>query len=101
MYIITLNLMTLMNKSKENEIVIYVLKKYKNSSTIKTKLCCIYKCYKVLNIKSYVFKNKIEENKYKTQTQTDKAKDANKKDEDEGNKMIEEFEKHYKELEQE
>ena len=30
----------------------------------------------------------------------DKAKDTNKKDEDEGNKMIEEFEKHYKELEQ-
>jgi len=75
--------MTLMNKSKENEIVIYVLKKYKNSSTIKTKLCCIYKCYKVLNIKSDLFKNKIEEYKYKTQFQTDKAKDANKTDEDE------------------
>ena len=41
--------------SKENDIMIYLENKYKNSSTIKTKLCCIYKCYKVLNIKSDLF----------------------------------------------
>ena len=87
-------------RTNENEIIKYIETKYENSSTIKSKLCGIYKCYKVLNIKSDLFKNKIEEYKYKTQTQTDKAKNENKKDEDEGNKMIEEFEKHYKELEQ-
>jgi hypothetical protein len=87
-------------RTNESEIINYIEKKYENSSTIKSMLCGIYKCYKVLNIKSDLFKNKIEEYKYKTQTQTDKAIDANKKDEVERNKMIEEFEKHYKELEQ-
>ena len=87
-------------RTNENEIIKYIETKYENSSTIKSKLCGIYKCYKVLNIKSDLFKNKIEEYKYKTETQRDKEKDTNKKDEDEGNKMIEEFEKHYKELEQ-
>ena len=65
--------------------------KYENSSTIKSKLCGIYKFYKVLNIKSDLFKNKIEEYKYKTETQRYKEKDSNKKDEDGGNKLIEEF----------
>jgi hypothetical protein len=59
-----------------------------------------YKCCKVCNIKSDLFKSKIEDYKYKTQTQTDKAKDINEKDEDGGNKMIEEFEKHFEDLEQ-
>ena len=86
-------------RTNENEIIKYIETKYKNSSTIKSKLCGIYKCYKVLNIKSDLFKNLIEEFNYKTQTQTDKAKDTNKKDEDKGNRMIEEFEKHYEELE--
>ena len=85
MYIITLNLINIneLLRTNENEIVKYIEKKYENSSTIKSKLCGIYKCYKVLNIKSDLFKNNIEEYKYKTQTQTDKAKDANKKNEDE------------------
>ena len=46
-----------------------------------------------------IYKKKIVEYKYNTQTQTDGAKETNKKDEDEENKIIEEFEKHYKELE--
>ena len=48
-------------RTKENEIVKYIETKKENSSTIKSKLCGIYKCYKVLNIKSDLFKNKIEE----------------------------------------
>ena len=87
-------------RTNENEIINYIETKYENSSTIKSKLCGFYKCYKVLNIKSDLFKNKIEEYKYKTQTQTNKAKDTNKKDEDKGNKMIEGFENCYKDLEQ-
>ena len=87
-------------RTKENEIIYYIETKYENSSTIKSKLCGIYKCYKVLNIKSDLFKNKIEEYKYKTETQRDKEKDSNKKDKDEGNKLIEEFKKDYNELEQ-
>ena len=48
-------------RTNENEIIKYIETKYENSSTIKSKLCGIYKCYKVLNIKSNLFKNKIEE----------------------------------------
>ena len=87
-------------RTKENEIVKYIETKYEKSLTIKSKLCGIYKCYKVLNINSDLFKTKIEEYKYKTETQRDKEKDMNKKDEDEGDKLIEEFKKHYNELEQ-
>jgi hypothetical protein len=87
-------------RTNEVEIINYIENKYENSSTIKSKLCGIYKCYKVLNIKSDLFKTKIEEYKYKTETQRDKEKDDNKKDANEGDKMIEEFKKHYEELEQ-
>jgi hypothetical protein len=78
-------------RTKENEIVKYIETKYEISSTIKSKLCGIYKFYKVLNIKSDLFKTKIKEYKYKSETHRDKKKDTNKKDEDDGNKLIEEF----------
>jgi len=87
-------------RTNEAEIIHYIENKYEKSLTIKSKLCGIYKCYKVLNITSDLFKNKIEEYKYKTETQRDKEKDMNKKDTDEGNKLIEQFKKHYNELEQ-
>ena len=78
-------------RTNEAEIIHYIENKYEKSLTIKSKLCGIYKCYKVLNITSDLFKNKIEEYKYKTETQRDKEKDMNKKDTDEGNKLIEQF----------
>jgi hypothetical protein len=88
--------------SKENDIINYIETKYNknNTSTIKTKLCCIYKCYKILNLESNSFKKKIDE--YKTQTciKLDKTKESNKKDENDGIKLIEEFKKHYENLHQ-
>ena len=39
-------------RTNKTEIINYIEKKYEKSSTIKSKLCGIYKCYKVLNIKS-------------------------------------------------
>ena len=53
--------------SKENDIINYIETKYNknNTSTIKTKLCCIYKCYKILNLESNSFKKKIDEYKLK------------------------------------
>ena len=47
-------------RTKENEIINYIETKYENSSTIKSKLCGIYKCFKVLNIKSDLFKRKLK-----------------------------------------
>jgi hypothetical protein len=78
-------------RTKENEIVKYIETKYEISSTIKSKLCGIYKFYKVLNITCDLFKTKIKEYKYKSETHRDKKNDTNKKDEDDGNKLIEEF----------
>jgi hypothetical protein len=86
-------------RTNEAEIINYIENKYEKSLTIESKLCGIYKCYRVLNITSDLFKNKIEEYKYKTETQRDKEKDMNKKDTDEGDKIIEQFKKHYEELE--
>jgi site-specific recombinase XerD len=86
--------------TKEAEIIEYIEKKYDNNSTIKTKLCCINKCYKILKIESELFKNKIDEYKLKTTLTADKTKDTNKIEENEGNKMIEDFKKHYENLEE-
>ena len=52
--------------SKENEIINYIETKYNsNTSTIKTKLCCIYKCYKILILESNFCKKKIKNIKLK------------------------------------
>jgi hypothetical protein len=64
-------------KTKEDEIVSYIENKYNNNSSIKTKLCYIYKCHKILKINSDLFQNNIEVYKIKALIETD---------EDEGNK---------------
>ena len=60
----------------------------------------IYTCYQTYNIKIDLLKDKILDYKNKSQTQTYQAKEINKQDEDKGSKIIEKFEKHYKDLEQ-
>ena len=55
-----LNSINILLTTNENEIINYIEKKYENSSTIKSKLCGIYKCYKFLSIKSDLFKNKLK-----------------------------------------
>ena len=47
-------------RTNENEIIKYIETKNENSSTIKSKLCGIYKCYKVLNIKNDLLKIKLK-----------------------------------------
>ena len=46
--------------SKEKDIIEYLEKQYKTTSTLKNKLCGIYKCYTLLNIESTLLKDKIE-----------------------------------------
>ena len=46
--------------TKEQDIIHNIEKKYESISTIKSKLCAIYKVYKLLNIKSELFKSRID-----------------------------------------
>jgi len=46
--------------SKEKDIIEYLEKQYKTTSTLKSKLCGIYKCNTHLNIESTLLKDKIE-----------------------------------------
>jgi hypothetical protein len=46
--------------TKEEDIINYLEKKYESISTIKSKLCAIYKVYKILNIAGQLFKNKFD-----------------------------------------
>ncbi len=57
-------------KTKEQDIIDYIEKQYNNNSTIKSKLCSIYKAYKILNIESELFKNRIDH--YATKQNIDK-----------------------------
>ena len=45
--------------TKEQDIIHYLENKYESISTIKSKLCAMYKVYKLLNIKSESFKKKL------------------------------------------
>jgi len=60
---------------KENEIIQYIEKQYDKLSTIKNKLCGIYKVYSLLNIESIVLKSKIEHYKVSLTIQEDKEKE--------------------------
>jgi site-specific recombinase XerD len=58
--------------SKEQDIIHYLEKKYESISTIKSKLCAIYKVYKIINIESELFKNKIDHYAYEQKNQSRK-----------------------------
>jgi hypothetical protein len=60
---------------KENEIIECIEKQYEKLSTIKNKLCGIYKDFSLLNIKSIVLKSKIEHYKVSLTIQEDKEKE--------------------------
>ena len=80
--------------TKEKDIISYIESKYSNHSTIKSKLCSVYKAYKILNIPSDLFKQRIDyyvKNKKITQEQT---KQENKKYVEEGDEIIEHFKNH-------
>jgi len=83
----------------EQDIIDYIQEKYESISTIKSKLCAIYKVYKLLNLTSELFKNRIEHYAYEQTLHQDKHKELNKKSTQEGDAIIEYFEKKMTELE--
>jgi len=78
---------------KENEIIEYIEKQYEKLSTIKNKLCGIYKVYSLLNIESIVLKSKIEQYKVSLTIQEDKEKEnpIDKKTIEEAEKIVNYF----------
>ena len=65
--------------TKEEDIINYLEKEYNKNSTIKSKLCAIYKVYKILNIESELFRNRIEHYAYEQKIKQDENKELNKK----------------------
>ena len=85
-------------KTKEQDIIDYIEKEYNNNSTIKSKLCSIYKAYKILNIESELFKNRIDHYATKQNIDKDKNKETNKKTIEEGDFIIKHFNDKLEEL---
>jgi hypothetical protein len=82
----------------EQDIIDYIEEKYESISTIKSKLCAIYKVYKLLNLTSELFKNRIEHYAYEQTLHQDKHKELNKKTTQEGVAIIAYFENKLAEL---
>jgi len=85
--------------TKEQDIIDYLEEKYESISTIKSKLCAMYKVYKLLNIKSESFKNKIDYYVNKQILHQDKHWELNKKTIAEKDAIIKYFENKLAELE--
>jgi hypothetical protein len=83
----------------EQDIIHYLEEKYESISTIKSKLCAIYKVYKLLNLTSELFKNRIDYYAKKQTIHQDKHKESNKKTVADGDAIIDYFEKKMTELE--
>ena len=60
---------------KENEIIEFIETKYDKLSTIKNKLCGVYKVYNLLNLESNVLKSKIDHYMVSLSIQEDKKKE--------------------------
>jgi len=85
-------------KTKEKEIISYIESQYTNNSTIKSKLCSVYKRFKILNINGDLFKNKIDFYSTKQTLNHEEKKEENKKSVEEGNAIVEHFKNHLEEL---
>ena len=85
-------------KTKEQDIIDYIEKQYNNNSTIKSKLCSIYKAYKILNLESELFKNRIDHYAVIQNVEKDKNKEATKKTTEEGEFIIKHFNDKLEEL---
>ena len=83
----------------EQDIIDYIEEKYESISTIKSKLCAMYKVYKLLNLEGQLFKSKIEHYAYEQKINQDKYRELNKKTTQEGDATIEYFGKKMTELE--
>ena len=60
---------------KENDIIEFIEKKYDKFTTIKNKLCGVYKVYNLLNLESNVLKSKIDHYMVSLSIQEDKKKE--------------------------
>ena len=83
----------------EQDIIDYIEKQYESISTIKSKLCAMYKVYKLLNLTSELFKSKIDFYVNKETLHQDKHRELNKKTTQEGDAIIEYFKNKLAELE--
>jgi hypothetical protein len=83
----------------EQDNIDYLEKKNESISTIKSKLCAMYKVYTIFNLESELFKSKIDYYVNKRTLHQDKHKESNKKTTQEGDAIIEYFEKKLTELE--
>jgi regulator of replication initiation timing len=77
--------------SKEKEIIEHLEQEYKTTSTLKNKLCGIYKCYTLLNIESKLLKDKIEHYKITQTIIEDKSNHEDKKPIEEADKILDYF----------
>jgi hypothetical protein len=87
------------NELLEQDIIDYLEKKYESISIIKSKLCAIYKVYRLLNIESELFKSRIEHYAYEQTIHQEKNRELNKKTIAEGDPIIIFFENKLAELE--
>ena len=77
--------------SKEKETIEHLEQEYKTTSTLKNKLCGIYKCYTLLNIESKLLKDKIEHYKITQTIIEDKSNHEDKKPIEEADKILDYF----------
>ena len=84
--------------TKEQGIIDYIEKQHANNSTIKAKLCSIYKAYKIQNLESELFKNRIDHYAVIQNVEKDKNKEATKKTTEEGEFIIKHFNDKLEEL---
>jgi integrase len=84
--------------TKEQDIINYIESNYTNNSTIKSKLCSVYKAYKILEIEGNLFKQRIDFYATKQTLKQEETKEDNKKSVDEGNSIVEHFKNHLEDL---
>jgi hypothetical protein len=84
--------------TKEQDIINYIESNYTNNSTIKFKLCSVYKAYKILGIEGNLFKQRIDFYATKQTLKQEETKEENKKSVDEGNSIVEHFKNHLEDL---
>ena len=70
--------------TKEQDIIHFIENQFTNDSTIKCKLCSVYKSYKILNIHGELLKSKIDFYATKQTIKQDENKESNKKTIEEG-----------------
>ena len=90
--------MRVLLSTKEQDIINYIESNNTNNSTIKSKLCSVYKEYKILEIEGNLIKQRIDFYARKQTLKQEETKEENKKSVEEGDKIIEHFKNHLDDL---